>query len=194
MNLSDIARNQQDIVNRGSGRKANGRNTGIPFGTGANVDPETLYKGSDSFNSSPLIPPWVQMPDGGIPFSSNGTIPLPIMGSGFVDVIGPAGQYVMQVPNGYDGVIEDLVCFFNGGGFISGSGALIWRILIDGQAARNYDNILVQLGVTPFNGKTRLRIKSNQTIQFQVNNVGLGGGANQIFCQFVGYYYPCKLS
>jgi hypothetical protein len=156
---------------------------------------DVLKMGTHSFDSNPITPPWVNMPDGGFPFSANGTINTPAIGSGFVDVIGPAGQYVMQVPNGSDGVIKTLVCFYNGGGFVSGSGALIWRILIDGQAARNYDNILVQLGVTPFPGNTEgIRIKSNQSIQFQVSNVSQIGAGTQIFCFFGGWYYPSKLS
>ncbi len=142
-----------------------------------------------------LVPPWVQMPDGGFPFSSNGTVNTPVVGSGWTDVIGPNGQYVMQVPNGYDGVANILACFYNGGGFISGSGQLIWRILVNGQAVRNYDNILVQLGVNPFPGNVQgIRFKSGDTVQFQVNNVSLIAGGTQIFCFLGGYYWPNKLS
>jgi hypothetical protein len=180
--LADIATMQQTI--------ANNANRGFP---NKGLDP--LRQGKFSFDSNPTTPPWVNMPDGGFPFSSNGTINTPVAPSGFVDVIGPNGQYTFQIPNGYDGVIKTLVCFYNGGGFISGSGALIWRILINGQAVRNYDNILVQLGVPPFPGNTEgIRFKSGDTIQFQVDNVSLGGGGTQIFCFFGGWFYPSKLS
>lgn len=184
---SDIAAAQQAIADdskRGAG-SATGR---------------TLQMGKESFQSNPLSPPWVTMPDGGFPFSSNGTINTPVA-PGFVDVIGPGAvqvngsTYVFQIPNGNDGVIRTLVCFYNGAGFISGSGALIWRILVNGQAVRNYDNILVQLGVTPFPGNTEgIRIKSQDTVQFQVSNVSVIGAGTQIFCFFGGWFYPSKLS
>lgn len=160
----------------------------------ANRNP--LQQGSNSFRSNPTTPPWVNMPDGGFPFSSNGTINLPAMGSGFQDVIGPNGQYPFQVPNGNDGVIKTLVCFYNGAGFISGSGQLIWRILQNGQAVRNYDNIIVALGgISPFPGTTEgIRIYSGDSMQFQVSNVGLNTLTNQISCFFGGWFYPSKLS
>lgn len=192
--LTDIAAGQQAIADNQK-RGASGLiGPGVPQSTDVTM-------GKYSFDSNPLTPPWVQMPDGGFPFSSNGTINLPAIGSGFQDVIGPnavqinGSIYVFQVPNGNDGVIKTLVCFYNGGGFVSGSGALVWRILINGQAVRNYDNILVQLGVQPFPGNTEgIRVASGDTVQFQVSNISLIGATNQIFCFFGGWFYPSKLS
>ena len=188
-NLDQIAAAQQAVVTNLRNRGASGLLVNGP------AQNDVLKQGKYSFDSNPTSPPWVTMPDGGFPFSSNGTINTPAIGAGFTDVIGPAGQYVMQVPNGNDGVIQQLVCFYNGQGFTSGSGALVWRILINGQAVRNYDNILVQLGVAPFPGTVEgIRVKSGDTIQFQVNNVSLLAGGTQIFCFLGGWYYPSKLS
>ena len=200
MRLVDIASAQQSIIantqNRGA---AGGLTKSHTLARLANTKSNVLQQGKYSVDSNPLTPPWVQMPDGGFPFSSNGTINTPAATGGppytWTDVIGPNGQYVMQVPNGSDGVIRRLVCFYNGGGFISGSGALVWRILVNGQAVRNYDNILVQLGVQPFPGETEgIRVFSGQTVQFQVTNVSQAGGGTQIFCFFGGWYWPNKLS
>ena len=197
--LAQIAVMQQQVVNLQAQRSVN---AGVKtLGIAMRHEWPIAKQGSHSFDSNPTQPPWVTMPDGGFPFSSNGTINLPAIGSGWTDVIGPNATQTngtilqFQVPNGSDGVIRKLVCFYNGSGFVSGSGALIWRILVDGQAVRNYDNILVQLGVQPFPGETEgIRISSNQTVQFQVNNVSLVGGVTQIFCFFGGWFYPCKLS
>lgn len=197
MTLLEIASAQQKLVTDTGSRGASSLlskkgNLAYPH---SELQSKNLKQGKYSFDSNPITPPWVTMPDGGFPFSSNGTINTPVIGSGWTDVIGPLGQYVMQVPNGNDGVIKTLVCFYNGGGFVSGSGALIWRILINGQAVRNYDNILVQLGVTPFPGNTEgIRVKSGDTIQFQVENISQVGGGSQIFCFLGGWYYPNKLS
>lgn len=161
----------------------------------------TLQMGKESFQSNPLVPPWVQMPDGGYPFSPVGTINTPAIGAGFTDVIGPnaiqldGSLFPFQIPNGNDGVIRRLVTFYNGGGFISGSGQLIWRILINGQAVRNYEKILVQLGVAPFPGEIEgIRIRTQDTVQFQVSNIGVIGAGTQISCLFNGWFYPSKLS
>lgn len=191
MTLDEIAAEQQLIVNK--------KKQGILGMDLAGAPPSsTLQMGNQSGRSNPLTAPWLQMPDGGYPFSSNGTIALPAVGSGFTDVIGPnapAGGFPMQVPNGYDGVITKLVCFYNGQGFTSGSGSLIWRILINGQAVRNYDNILVQLGVTPFPGDIAgIRVSSGDTVEFQVSNVGVVSASTQIFCFLGGWYYSNKLT
>lgn len=185
---SDIAAAQQAIADaskRGAGSATN----------------RTLQMGKDSFQSNPLTPPWVQMPDGGFPFSPGGTINTPAIGSGFQDVIGPNAVQLdgsilpFQAPNGYDGVIRKLVCFYNGAGFISGSGALIWRILINGQAVRNYEKILVQMGVAPFSGDVEgIRYQSQDTVQFQVSNISVIGAGTQIFCFLGGWNYSNKLS
>lgn len=194
--LLSIAAQQQEIVNR-STQRAVSTGTHGKIHAAARTESSDLKQGTHSFASNPVSPPWVTMPDGGFPFSSNGTIQLPAQGAGFTDVIGPnapTGGNPFQVPNGSDGVITDLVCFYNGQGFVSGSGQLIWRVTQDGQAVRNYDNILVQFGVAPFNGSTQIRISSNQTMRYQVSNVGIVGGGSQIYCQFVGWFYPTKLS
>lgn len=189
LSLKDIAASQQVVVTNLRSRGASSI-----LGQGSNAS-DIVGIGKYSFDSNPTSPPWVTMPDGGFPFSSNGTIALPAVGSGFTDIIGPNGQYVMQVPNGSDGVIKLITCFFNGQGFISGSGSLIWRILLDGQAVRNYDNILVQLGVAPFPGTTEgIRVKSGQTVQLQVSNVSEVAGGTQVFGFLGGWYYPSKLS
>lgn len=188
MTLDQLAVQQQRIVTL----KKQGV---ISLGTELRAPSDRLVAGNHSDRSNPLTAPWVTMPDGGFPFSSNGTITTPLAGTGWTDVIGPAGQYVMQVPNGNDGVINQIINVFNGQGFVQGSGALIWRILINGQAVRNYDNMLVQLGSTsspfPIAG---IRVTSQDTIQFQVNNVSLVQGGTQIFCFLGGWYYPNKLS
>lgn len=188
--LRDIAAQQQLVITNARSRGASSIISGVSSPSGGIVG-----QGKYSFDSNPTSPPWVSMPDGGFPFSANGTVNLPVAGTGFTDVIGPNGQYVMQVPNGNDGVITLITCFYNGPGFNSGSGQLVWRILLDGQAVRNYDNILVQLGVAPFPGTTEgIRITSGQSVQLQVNNISLVAGGTQIFGFLGGWYYPNKLS
>lgn len=189
MQLADIATQQQLIA---------AKKIQVAGSVGSehlNVSSRVLRMGKYSDASSPLSAPWVVQPESAIPFASNGTINTPAIGSGWTDVIGPAGQYPMQVPNGFDGVIKTAVNFYNGGGFVSGSGSLIWRLLQNGAAVRNFDNILIQFGVMPFPSTIEgVRVKSNDTIQFQVNNISLAGAGTQIVCYLGGYHYSNKLS
>lgn len=181
LSLASLAAQQQAMVGKVS--------------LGNSVMPSPLMMGNQSGLASPLSAPWVSMPDGGFPFFSNGTITTPAANSVWTDVIGPAGQYPMQVPNGNDGVINTVMNTYNGAGFVVGSGSLVWRILINGQAARNFDNILVPLGVAPFPSSIAgIRVSSGDTVQFQVKNVSLGGAATQIICFLSGWYYSNKMS
>lgn len=174
MSLNDIARIQQSIA--GSAQ------------LGLNLNSSSSGAGNSS-NA-----PWNEMPDGGFPFPVGATLNTPAVGTGWVDVIGPATVPNLIVPNGYDGVIRHLVNSYNGGGFINGSGSLLWRILRNGQAVRGYDSIRVLLGGDSVTGSTLIRIGSGDSLQFQVNNISLIGGGTQIFCYLGGWFYPQKAS
>jgi hypothetical protein len=159
-----------------------------------NIQASKLTKGNQSGAANPITAPWIAMPDGGFPFNTIGTINTPVMSPGtWVDVIGVATIPSFVVPNGHDGVIKDIYNSYNGGGFIQGSGALIWRILRNGQAVRGYDNILSFLGATEVTGRTQIRFGSGDVTQFQVQNVSQGGGGTQITCYFGGWFYPKKV-
>src|SRR6185437_1643565 len=85
--------------------------------------------------------PYLDPPPGSQSFYPELSIPIPIVGSGNITVLS------FVVPIGYDGVINAINNNFTGGGFINGSGDLVWQILIDGRAVRNYDAILTERGV-----------------------------------------------
>jgi hypothetical protein len=54
-----------------------------------------------------------------------------------------------QVPLGYNGVINRVACNFVGGGWVEGSGDVVWKILVDGgtpPGATSYANIVASLG------------------------------------------------
>jgi hypothetical protein len=145
-----------------------------------------ILKGKYSDDSNPVTAPWVTMPNGGFPFNLGQTITTPGNDGLFHDVI------KMVVPNGNDGVIKKLLNFYNGAGYVNGSGQLIWRIMRNGQAVRNYDNIVIQLGTDAATADTQIRVYSNDVIQFQIMNVLITGAVNQILCYFGGWYYPAK--
>lgn len=174
MSLADIASMQQNLASQ--------------------VQVPNLSRGNQSGAANPLTAPWIAMPDGGFPFNTIGVINTPLIGIGvWVDVIGPQTVPSFVVPNGYDGVIKDIFNSYNGAGFTQGSGQLVWRILRNGQAVRGYDNILAFLGASEVTGRTQIRFGSNDTLQFQVQNVSLVGAGTQITCYFGGWFYPKKV-
>lgn len=176
--LDQIAQAQQQIA-------FSKKSAGIPNLANEPIS-NTLKPGKYSDAANPIQAPWEVMPDGGFAFNTPGVINTPVIGT-WTDVINTT------VPNGYDGVIRNILNNYNGGGFINGSGTLKWRILRNGQAVRGYDNILVQLGNDASTGITKIRVNGGDGLQYQVFNVSLGGAASQIFCYFGGWFYPDKV-
>ena len=128
--------------------------------------------------------PWLEAPEGAVPFDPQISIALPGVGT-------TATIVTLTVPDGYDGVINAYSWNFTGGGFVQGSGDLVVQVLRNGAAVRNYDNILVEKGsIQQPRNISPLRIYSGQVISLVINhaaNALLNG--NIIGC-FSGYFYP----
>lgn len=147
-----------------------------------------LVPGKHSDRANPLTAPWIAMGDGGFPLANPAVIPTPAITGGppytWTDILN------YSIPNGFDGVIKRIAHNYNGAGFVQGSGTLIWRMLINSQAVRNYDNILVYYGDNVTGYTDGIRLRSGDIFQYQVTNVGLAGAATQIFAFTGGWYYP----
>jgi hypothetical protein len=104
----------------------------------------------------------------------------------------------LDVPHGWDGVIKSLSHNYTGGGFVDGSGLLIWRILRDGQAVKNFDSISVEFGrpAEPIElAGPGIPVYSGQCITYIVNHALLSGlpvAGSSIICSFGGYFFPRK--
>lgn len=150
-----------------------------------------LHPGKYSDRANPLSAPWLAMADGAQPFDPAISINVPVPSGTplvWVDVIN------FIVPNGFDAVIQRYANNYNGGGWIQGSGQLVWRMLRNGQAIRNYDNILISFGFGGVGGTTNgIRLTSGDMFEFQVANNSLAGAVNQITCYVGGYFYPKKV-
>jgi hypothetical protein len=128
--------------------------------------------------------PWVEPPEGSIPFDQQQVVVMPA-------VAGTAVVVTIVVPDGYDGVIRAYSWNVTGGGFVQGSGDLQVQVLRDGAAIRNYDNILVEKGSiqTP-RVISPLRVYSGQVITLVINHIANGLLAGNVIGCFSGYYYP----
>jgi len=129
-------------------------------------------------------PPWVYPPDGHLPFIERNAVVLPGVGSSAVVL-------EFRVPLGMDGVIKRVSNLYLGGGFVSGSGDIIWRILADGRAVRNFANITSEYGSlsSPID-VDGIRIYSGQLIQYTVTHVANLALGDLTLCHLSGYYYP----
>lgn len=125
-----------------------------------------------------------------IPFSS---LPSPFDGSNTV-----IGSF--RVPYGFDGVLNRIICgFFNGSGFVDGSGDIVWRVRINSVYARNLGEILYQYGslqnapfIIPGYG---IKLVSGQTVTFYVSvpaSSPIAGANSRIMLSGFGWYWPRK--
>jgi hypothetical protein len=102
-----------------------------------------------------------------------------------------------KVPIGYNGIINAIGNNFVGGGWVEGSSAVIWRVLVDGApppGATSYDTILGSLG-SPAN-PTKIagfRIYENQTVQLVADNISVIVAGQLVGGRLLGYLYPREL-
>lgn len=144
----------------------------------------------------PDLPPWIYQPTNWENVDQINYALVPAIGS-TVTII----SYV--VPPGRNGVINKVACNFVGGGWVEGSGDIIWRILVDGTpppGATSYDSILASLGspASP-TGIAGFRFFENQVITFVAfnNPAGANGGVivagQRVGARFTGWNYPTDI-
>ncbi len=139
-------------------------------------------------NDFQLAPPWVEAPQNFLSFDEPGLVALPVAPSVDTTVLS------LLVPDGYDGVIKGMSMNFAGGGFVQGSGTIVWRVLADGQAIRNYSNITTERGSPeqprPVSGG--IRLYSGQLITIVVNHVSDNTLTGDVLATITGWFYPSK--
>lgn len=152
------------------------------------ITPDTAgYQGAGSGTTEVVRRPWLEEPDGSVPFDEQGGVVLPASPSNDTIVLS------FQVPDGFDGVINAVSNNFLGGGFVGFSGDIIWRILADGRAIRNFENIRAEKGTVEQPRKVSpIRIYSRQTVEYVVNHAANGLLNGQVICSATGYFYPSQ--
>ena len=136
--------------------------------------------------------PWTKQPPNSRPFDFQQEISTPAVDTIFHNVININNENCILVPVGYDGVINSYSCNFTGGGFVDGSGDLVWRITRNGNPIKNFEFILTERGDPNQPIKVNdIRIYSGDRVQFLINhanNPALSIG--YIICDLGGYFYP----
>lgn len=162
------------------------------------LPPETLLHDWGVLTRSLLTPcqpkdylyPWIDMPLGGKQLRQIGDSILTMLSINAESVL-----LTYQVPIGWDGVFTSVVNFYNGTGFLSGSGQFIWRIKVDDYYYRDNGAVLYNRGNLfrpyPLRGNG-IRVRSQSTIRFIVkvtSTVGLDAGA-RVIVALLGWIYP----
>jgi hypothetical protein len=144
----------------------------------------------------PDLPPWIYQPVNWENVDQINYALVPPIGSTAVII-----SYV--VPPGRNGIINKVACNFVGGGWVEGSGDIVWRILVDGTpppGATSYDSILASLGgPSQPTGIAGFRFFENQVLQFVAfnNPSGANGGVvvagQRVGARFTGWNYPLDI-
>ena len=132
-------------------------------------------------------PLWIDPPDQWENLDQVNYVALPAIGT-------EANVISFQVPLGRNGVIQKVANNFVGGGWTEGSGAVLWRIQVDGApppGASSYDSILASLG-SPANPVqiAGFRIYENQVLTLVVRNVSIVVAGQLSGGRLCGYLYP----
>lgn len=149
---------------------------------------QTPGSGDGGGDMSTTNPPWIDPPPDYLDFDQPGSVVLPAAPSVDTTVL------TLQVPRGYDGVIKAYSCNFLGGGFVNGSGTIIWRININGTPVRNFSNITTERGSSeqPRALAGGLRVYSEQIVTLVVNHVSDNTLAGNVLGSFQGWFYPSR--
>lgn len=136
----------------------------------------------------PALPPHLYQPATGLPFNPTTYVTIPAIGA-------QATILDFFVPNGYQGVINQMGNNFVGGGFVDGSGGLVWQLLLDGQPYPNFENIIASLG-NPANPSVigAVQLRERQHVQLVVKNVSVVTAGQLIGGRLSGFYYPLELA
>lgn len=132
--------------------------------------------------------PWIDEPSGATSYDEQGGVALPALpDTGAITVL------TVQCPVGSDGVIKNLACNVNFGGFVQFSGDIVWRLKINGRPVKNYSNILAEKGTSQVPRIiSPIRIYSGDIVTWEVEHVANNLLAGQIICSLGGYTYPQK--
>lgn len=142
-------------------------------------------------------PVWIDPPANWLNIDSLAYALLPAIGS-TVTIL------TIAVPLGYNGVIKKVANNFVGGGWVEGTGDVIWKILVDGggiPGANSYSSIVASLGspANPVELPGGFRIFENQVLTLiAFNNPGGPNGGvvvagQRVGGRLVGYLYPREL-
>lgn len=134
-------------------------------------------------------PPWIERPASGEPFTPAASVTLPAVSATATIV-----QFI--VPTGRSGVIKWLgnELMGGGGGWQNGDGNLVWQILVNGAAVKNFERIVMSLGTVQNPSEVAtIRLRENDRVQFVIQNIAVPAAGQLVLGRLSGWYYPKEL-
>ena len=129
-------------------------------------------------------PPWIEEPGSGEPFNYVNYVALPAIGTTAVILD-------FTVPEGRNGAIKWIGNNFVGGGWVEGTGAVVWRILRDDGFMKNHENLLGSLGNPDEPSETApIRIFENERIRLVIDNIAVIVAVQLAGGRLSGWFYP----
>jgi hypothetical protein len=136
----------------------------------------------------PSLPPWLYQPTTGLPFNPTNYVAIPAIAAQAVII-----DFI--VPNGYNGVINQMGNNFVGSGFTDGSGDLVWQLLLDGVPYPNFDAIISSLGNPAAPSLIgAVNIRERQHVQLVVTNTAIIPAGQLIGGRLSGWFFPLDLA
>lgn len=143
-----------------------------------------------------IDPPWVKMPPEGKRFAKIGNLAYSAGIADGNDHLIPFTNGAFFIPQAHDGCIVSTVFQYTGQGFNEASGDLAWRIKINQRYAKDYGNVVTQIGslTTPYNiNSGQILVQSGNLIQVFVNIATSAAGnlnGGQILGAVFGWTWP----
>lgn len=142
-------------------------------GVGPDIDPRDLT------NPSPAARWFDQTPS---PFPA-----YPAPGAAAIDVV------TLTVPRGFNGRIKQIAIVHVGGGFIDGSGNVIWRVKVNGAAVQGMQNLQSQLGTYAQPAETYIAVHENDLVEVTAEvPAGQPAMAGTPAARLVGWFFPIR--
>jgi hypothetical protein len=137
-------------------------------------------------------PPYIQPPKNATRWQPRGQLALVGNQDGADHLV-----FSEVLPLGYDGILVSLTNTWNKGGFVEGSGDIVWRVKQDRRYIPFFDTIKTTLGTltVPFDIVGQgIPLYSGQNLQYFVNFANPGSGAldplGSTLCALTGYIWP----
>ena len=99
------------------------------------------------------------------------------------------------VPRRKNGALEFVGNQFIGGGWVEGTGGLVWQVTADGVPIQGYDSIIGSIGSlsSPGDlGRSPTRLFENQVIQLTARNVNILVAGQVLLGLLRGKFYPLE--
>lgn len=156
-----------------------------------NVLQRQILLGKSRFLQSYKPPDWHGIVSTEPPMNSR---PVVIMSAPYPNIPAPGPANAVnvitpfQVPAGQIFVVNALAIFFVGGGFVDGSGSIIWRVKVNGAAVKGLNNLQGQLGTSASPQDLILVLRENDILTITVESTVVTPGTTG--AKVVGYQIP----